>query len=169
MTRSFVLVLALSPLAPAAHAQISGETRVTMNGFGPVRVGMAVRQASEASGWELVEENHGPSENCWYAVVAADRGVRFMVEDGAISRIDIDDAHHRTASGIRIGDTERRARKVYGRAALISRHKYIVGGHYLTIRSRDRRYALVLETDGKNVTRIHGGRVPSAEYVEGCG
>ena len=41
-------------------------------------------------------------------------------------------------------------------------------GHYLTVRTRDKKFAIVFETDGARVTEIRAGGVPSVEYVEGC-
>jgi hypothetical protein len=41
-------------------------------------------------------------------------------------------------------------------------------GHYRTVRSANKRYALVIETDGRFVTRLRAGMVPAVEYVEGC-
>ncbi len=163
---TLAILMVLSP--SASQAQVSPDIRLGMYGFGPVHVGMTVAKAASASGWELVEEGESPSEGCSYVVVAGDAGVRFMVEEGVVSRVDIDDSHHQTNSGIRIGNTEEHARKVYGQSAQVSPHKYLDQGHYLTIKSRDGKYALVLETDGKRIIQIHAGRLPSAEYVEGC-
>jgi hypothetical protein len=58
---------------------------------------------------------------------------------------------------------------MYGPRLEVTPHKYVDGGHYLTVRSSDRRYAMVMETDGSKVVFIRSGLVPAAEYVEGCG
>lgn len=91
-----------------------------------------------------------------------------MVEGGFISRVDLDGSHHATISGVRVGDSEQRARTVYGERARVSPHKYLDRGHYLTVMSRDRKYALVIETDGEKIIQIYAGKLPAAQYVEGC-
>ena len=117
---------------------------------------------------ELSERPRG-SAGCAQSYVRRDPGVVFMFEKGILTRIDLADAHHVTLRGLRIGDSERRARELYSGGYEETPHKYVEGGRYLTIRSTDKRYALVVETDGRFVTRLHAGAVPSAEYVEGCG
>jgi hypothetical protein len=92
----------------------------------------------------------------------------FLVEDNRVVRVETKDRRFRTASGIRIGDSERKARKVYGKRLEIRAHKYDDDGHYFIVRSVDRRRALVMETDGKTVVFIRAGLVPAVEYVEGC-
>ena len=93
----------------------------------------------------------------------------FMVEKGRIVRVETKDRRFRTASGARVGDSEATVRRIYGRRLEVTAHKYDEHGHYLIVRSTDRRYALVMETDGKKVVFIRSGVVPAAEYVEGCG
>ena len=91
-----------------------------------------------------------------------------MVEHNRVVRVETKDRRFRTASGVRVGDSEERARKVYGKRLEINRHKYDEDGHYYIVRSADRRRALVMETDGKTVVSIRAGLVPAVEYVEGC-
>jgi hypothetical protein len=162
--------LALFYVTALAQAQTptSRDIRLSMYGLGPVRIGMDVTKASAASGWSITGDLNKSSEGCWYAKAPEEDGVRFMVEDGVISRIDIERSRYTTVSGIRIGDTEQHAKEIYGASLVIVPDKYDPTGHDLIIRSRDRRYALVLETDGRVVTQIHAGKEPSAEYVEGC-
>jgi len=92
-----------------------------------------------------------------------------MIENGKVTRIDITDGRHPTVLGIRVGDTEGRAQATYGGKLEITPHKYNVHGHYLTLRSPDKKSAMVFETDGERITAIRGGVVPSVEYVERCG
>jgi hypothetical protein len=91
-----------------------------------------------------------------------------MFEGGKLTRVDIKDAHHKTISGLRIGATEAAAKKIYGDQLRVSPHKYVKGGHYLTLISEDKKFALVIETDGNYVTAMRAGRLQSAQYVEGC-
>jgi hypothetical protein len=83
-------------------------------------------------------------------------------------RVETKDRRFRTASGARVGDSEATVRRIYGRRLEVTGHKYDEKGHYLIVRSSDRRYAMVIETDGKRVVFIRSGVLPAAEYVEGC-
>ncbi len=141
--------------------------RLTFTTFGPVRLGMTPGQVGHALGASLVEEPSA-TKDCQQSYLARDPGVSFMFEGGRLTRIDITDAHHQTAAGLRIGDMEARAMDTYRGKVEVSKHKYVEGGKYLTVRSRDKRFALVIETDGHYVTALRAGQVPSVEYVEGC-
>jgi hypothetical protein len=165
--RKLLLFVLLLGSASASGAGAFETARLSMDSLGPVRVGMTIEEARAAAGVEMVLD--GTSDGgCALLRVVKDRGIQFMVEKGRLTRIDITDAHHPTLSGILIGDTEEHARQVYGGRLEVTRHKYDQDGHYLTLRSRDRRQALVLETDGKHIARMRAGLVPSVEYVEGC-
>jgi hypothetical protein len=158
--------LALSVLTQSPTWQLS-EARLALTSLGPVTIGMSeaiVRRTVQA---ELTERPSG-SENCVQVSVSRDPGIVFMFEKNALTRIDLGDAHHVTLRGLRIGDSERHARELYLGEYEESPHKYIDNGRYLTVRSGNKRYALVIETDGRFVTHLRAGAVPSAEYVEGC-
>ena len=47
-----------------------------------------------------------------------------------------------------------------------SRHAYNPDGSYFKVTFGNRR--LVFETDGSEVTGMHGGRIPEVDYVEAC-
>jgi hypothetical protein len=140
---------------------------LTLNALGSVRIGMTEAEVRRAAPGDLADANRFTSE-CYVLAVPRDPGVAFMIERGRVTRIEITDAHHRTLSGVRVGDTESDAQAAYGNQLEVTPHKYESNWHYLTLRSRDRRYALVMETDGKRITRMRTGVVPSVEYVEGC-
>jgi hypothetical protein len=142
---------------------------ITFYGVGLVKVGTTVQDASKAAGTRLqTTPARGEELSCHFVASASKPTLLFMVEDGLITRVETDDPKFQTASGIRVGDSESRVRGVYGKRLEITEHQYIPSGHYLTVRSPDRRFALVVETDGRNVLLIRAGKVPSAEYVEGC-
>ena len=143
---------------------------ITFFGFGPIRVGATVAAASKSAGEPLHEANDKPSggDTCHHVRLASTPSILFMVEEGRITRVETDDPSFQTASGARMGDSEERVKAIYGRRLEIEEHKYDENGHNLIVRSQDRRYALVMETDGKQVVYIRAGLVPSAEYVEGC-
>jgi hypothetical protein len=157
-------LLTLSASMPLA------EQPITFHGIGPVRVGLSLADASRAAGEELVEAGDKPSgtEGCYHARLKSSPSLLFMVEEGRVTRVETADPRFRTHSGARVGDSEARVRRVYGRRLEVTEHKYDETGHYLIVRSADKRYALVMETDGKEVVYIRAGMEPAAEYVEGC-
>jgi hypothetical protein len=127
---------------------------------------MTTAELRAVAGPLVFEES--PNEGCDYMHVEHDMGISFMIFDGRVARIDIDDAHHATLSGVRIGDRESRVKSVYAGRFVESPHTYIEEGHYFTVKSRDSRYALVIETNGERVTYMRSGKRPEAEWVERC-
>lgn len=141
------------------------EARLTFTGFGALRIGMSESIAANTFGAVLSNTSH---EECKYYNIPGNSGISFIVENGQVVRVDLYDSPHRTLSGLAVGDSEEKARSVYSGRLEVTGHAYDENGHYLTIRSRDRRYAMVIETDGKSVTFLRSGLLPAAEYIEGC-
>ncbi|MBW4496794.1 MAG: hypothetical protein KME26_27715 [Oscillatoria princeps RMCB-10] len=157
-----------------AQAQLTEQSKLYIDGIGPVLVGMTVPEASRAAGRPLVSTgDSGGGSNCFYLTPeGGPRDVGFMIADGRISRIDIwRESRITTLSGAGIGDTEARIKALYPGKIQVSPHKYVQGGHYLTFVPQDRsdsNYRLVFETDGNRVTQFRVGKLPEVEFVEGC-
>ena len=155
----------------AEPVRVSDTTRVSVNGIGPIRIGMSVRQARDASGLELVPEHvtRAPDElDCHYVRPRSGlRDVTFMVTDGHISRIDISNRNVRTLSGARVGMTETDILGLYPGDVEVTKHKYDPTGRYLTVYPRSARQ-VVFETDGRVVRAYRVGKVPEVGYVERC-
>jgi hypothetical protein len=151
--------------------QIGGYTqsssfRISAGGFGPVKTGMTVKQASKALGLKMFSTDGDPPSGCRY--FRARRGlpnISFMVFEGAIARVDTTSRAYRTAEGARVGDTEALIKSLYRGRVTIEPHKYI-DGHYLIVGNK--KSAIIFETDGKKVLMIRAGRYPEADWVEGC-
>jgi hypothetical protein len=97
-------------------------------------------------------------------------GVRVMLEDARVVRVEVDSGSVPTPEGARIGDTEARIQQLYSGRVQVQPHKY-TDGHYLVVRpaaASDTTHLLLFETDGRVVTRFRGGQRPQVEYVEGC-
>jgi hypothetical protein len=98
-------------------------------------------------------------------------GVRVMIEEGRIARIDVDSAAVPTTTGARVGDMEQRIKSLYPGQVTVTPLKY-TDGHYLTVTPAspsDSGFRIVFETEKGRVTRYRAGRRPPVEYVEGCG
>ena len=155
--------------APAAQAT---EWTVSPAGYGPVQVGMTLAEAARAAGRTFGEPQMG-AEECDYFLFADDsvRGsAHFMVVNGQIARVDVNDSTISTAEGARIGDTEQRIMALYPNRVTVQPHKY-TDGHYLVVAPAtpaDSGRTIIFETDGQTVTTYRAGRMPEVEFVEGC-
>ena len=145
------------------------DSSVSEHGLGPLRTGMTVAQAKTALGSALVVPAEYDSAGCDYARwSAAPAGVRVMLDQGRIARIEVDSANVATAAGARVGDTEQRIQSLYPGRVTVTPHKY-EDGKYLTVNTvGDSSLAIVFETSKGRVTRYRAGRRPAVEYVEGC-
>ncbi|MFH7026842.1 MAG: hypothetical protein ACHBN1_15880 [Heteroscytonema crispum UTEX LB 1556] len=159
-----------------AQANLTNQSKVTVNGIGPVRIGMTVPEATKAAGTKLVSLSGTPISNagCFYVKPqGAPRGVEMMLQDGRIARVDImKNSRITTVKGAKIGDTEAQIKSLYPGQIQVTPHKYTQGGHYLTLIPKDRadqNYRIVFETDGKRVTQFRSGKLPEVENVERCG
>lgn len=141
------------------------------DGLGQIQVGMTL---AEAVNMGLLNENPNMKSNCDFVFPAVGagipEGVSVMVVKGDIARIDVDTGSVTTEDGAKIGDTEDRLKSIYDGDLQIGPHKYIEGGHYMTVMgdSASAGKAIVFETDGKRVTMFRAGRLPEVKWVEGC-
>lgn len=148
------------------------EWTVSPAGYGPVHAGMTLEQAVQAGGRAFGEPQMG-SEECDYFLFAGDSiqgSAHFMVVNGQIARVDINDSTIATAEGARIGDTEQRIMQLYPNRVTVQPHKY-TDGHYLVVAPAspaDSGRNIIFETDGQRVTTYRAGRMPEVEYIEGC-
>jgi hypothetical protein len=161
-------LLVLSTPAMAAPEQLS------FDGIVPVRLGMTVAQAEKALHAELSMQFPPDSDSteCAIAVIKGrDRPFSFMVEHGRITRADLGGrgvkSPIKTASGIGLGSSIAEIKRAYG-----SRGKWHPNAYddepVFEIKSVDNKSAILFVTERGRVIRIHAGRLPSAEYVEGC-
>jgi hypothetical protein len=170
---ALAIASATIPLVTAnAQAAIDHSTKVTLNGFGGVRIGMTVAAARRAAGVALVEDGSGEPA-CYHVLPkTALPGMGFMVTDGKIARVSVwSNRQIATLSGAKIGDTEARIKALYPGRIQVTPHTYVSSGHYLTFvpkDARDRHLRLVFETDGNRVTAFHAGKLPEVGFVEGC-
>ena len=155
----------------AARDTVS-DLALSEEGLGQIQIGMTL---TEAVNMGLVNERPDMKSACDFVFPAVGAGIPFgvnvMVVKGKIARIDVDTGVVTTEDGAKIGDTEDRIKSIYGDELQIQPHKYIEGGHYMTVKgdSATAGKAIVFETDGKRVTMFRAGRIPEVEWVEGCG
>lgn len=160
--------------ATAVADPLDPEDRVSLEGVGPVRVGMTLEEASAAAG-QGISEVPGSGAGidpaaCYYAV--PDTGqpkVSFMVVDGAIARVDVEEGSGaRTVSGIGVGAPEADVLATYGDRIVVEPHPYDEGGNYLRYVPDDPTRSLIFETDGATVLRYRSGLAGPVSFIEGC-
>jgi hypothetical protein len=157
---------ACSRAQPVREALPADAWIVTDDGVGRVRLGMSRSQLTARGGAVNSE-----SEACEFVIPqGAPPGVRAMVVDGAVRRIDIAPPGVATRAGVGVGSTESQVTAAYP-SARVEPHKY-TSGHYLLVDLTPAAIGtrrLVFETDGSTVTRYRVGLVPQVDWVEGCG
>ena len=160
------------PTTPSDTARTPAGTsfRITPNSFGPLRVGMTVAQAASAMGGGFAAPR-GYDGGCGYATLTkAPAGLAVMLQGGKIARFEVRNGGIKTAEGAGIGDSEARIKSLYGSSVATTPHKYVQGGHYLTVTpSAGSSNRIVFETDGSKVTEFRSGKTPEVEQVERCG
>lgn len=158
----------------SAQTTLNEQAKVTIDGIGPVRVGMTLQEAVNSANTSLtLKPGAGVGDNCGYAnPETGPQGLEFMVTEGRITRVDIlSNQKITTLSGAKIGDSEARIKAIYPQQLRVSTHAYVPKGHYLTFVPKDaadQKYRLIFETDGQKVTRFRAGQLPEVEFIEGC-
>jgi hypothetical protein len=163
------VVEALRKAARAATPQAAW--RATVQGVGPVKLGMTLAQAEQAMGRRLVSAwpEAATSECAYYTAEPKIEGLLFMTAQGRIVRYDVRGASVRTRSGVAVGDSVEHVRAVYGEQLEVSPHHYTGPEEsYLTLWSSDRKTAIRFETLKGRIDRFYAGYAEQAQYVEGC-
>ena len=169
ITTLIVVAICLSQLASAAAPtrRLSKSTRVSYLGIGNVRAGMSLRAAERAANDKLVSMQE-VSDGCTFVKPQhGPEGISFMVIDGKIARVDIENKFIATAEGARVGDSEAKIKRLYPGRVRVTQHAYIEG-HYLTVIGPDGKHGFVFETDGRKVTQYRAGSRVAIRYIEGC-
>ena len=156
-TAASLLCLATTP-SFAAGGVLSPE------GFASVRFGMKIEDVEVALKQRATEPY--AKTGCDYAEFKKYPGLRFMIEDGVVTRADARKGVKNSA-GVSVG-MSLEAVKARFRTASIQPHKYDDEGHYVILSTEDGRSAILLEESKGRVTAVRAGRKPSVEYVEGC-
>ena len=93
--------------------------------------------------------------------------IKFMVEEGIVTRADALSPQIQNKLQIRIGTSMEEVKRRYQQVE-VKPHKYDEKGHYLIFKSKDGKRAILFEEGGGKVTNTRAGIEPSVEYVEGC-
>jgi hypothetical protein len=187
-----LVLLFLSVSLFAAYAKPDyNNWKLSLNCLGPICVGMSIEQASKIIKLEPVFDETVVSDegsistfktyqeaiklpnHCFHISFENPhlKNVGFMITNKHISRIEIDGESIKTLSGIGIGDSEEKVKKVYKGKITIEHHVYVEKGHYLIYKPKDKadqKYWLLFETDGKKVISFRSGYAKEVYSCEGC-
>ena len=157
-------------VAVGALSASADDWRITTAGYGPVKIGMSVAQASKALGAKLAAEGPVDNPECHYMRPdPAVEGLWFMISKDRVVRVEVNAPGITTKSGLGVGDTEAHVKETLGKSVEVTPHKYLApDGDYLTVWTADHKAAVRFETLQGKVTSFYAGRVPEVEYVEGC-
>jgi len=166
---AFTAIFLALPIPAMAIAQ-----RIGFDGISPVRVGMTVRQAEHALHAKLSMDSatdSDPSACAIFYVAAREVPITYMVEHGRVTRASLGGegakSSIKTANGIGLGSTIPQIKRAYGKQGAWHPNTY-TDEPVFEIKSTDGRSAILFDTERGRVIRIHAGRLPSAEYIEGC-
>jgi hypothetical protein len=158
------LVALCAAQAPAAESRWC----LSMTGLGAVRAGMTVEQVLPLLDWSGLPRQK-PAGACWYLRYEGPAAFRVMIIDNRVARIELPGASVlHTLAGARIGTTEAQLHALYGAKLDVQPHKYVAGGHTITLRSGAGTEGLRFETANGVVTAIQAGPSDHLSYVEGC-
>ena len=158
--------------------RLTSDSRLSLDGIGPVRVGMTLAEASAAGGVPLRLFDQPPGPECRYA--GPERGsalgdeLGFMVYEGRIVRIDVGvmgPDRIRTVSGIGKGATEAEVLRTYPGRIRTEAHPYVQGGKWLIYMPADASYrhlTMVFEVVEGRVMTFRSGYLEPTLWTEGC-
>lgn len=156
--RIVLAVVCLASCIANADAEL-----LSPQGYGPIQFGMKI-EAAEAAVKQSVTGKYSRS-GCDYVQFKQYPNLRFMIEDGVVTRADAKKGVKNSAN-IQAGMSLKQVKKMYPQA-VIEPHKYDDEGHYVILSAPGNR-AIVLEESKGKITDIRAGLKPSVEYVEGC-
>lgn len=167
--RAFMLVFALAGIAATQLPAANDGWVVRPEGAGPVKIGMTIAQINAALSEKFALPAEKDERGCFFVSPSRHPDFDFMIENGRLVRIDVAKPGVATVEGIQVGDSEARAKSVYGSRLKVEPHAYNgPEGHYLTVRSKDGRYGTRFETDGGKIQSYYAGLYSAVQYIEGC-
>jgi hypothetical protein len=165
--RQLALALARFEHRPLDEARVR-KWRLETGGYGPVRLGMTLPEASQALGVDLNPGSLDEDEaSCFYGRDARElkpTGIRIMFVKGRVARFDVWQGPVRTTMGAGVGTTEGELRRLYP-SSKVEQHPY-TDGHYVVVVEGTEGF--VFETDGERVLQFRGGTADAVRYIEGC-
>lgn len=154
-----VLLAGLFGASTAASGQM-----LSPDGYGKIRFGQQLGAVERQLGQRAAPRTADPA--CSMVTFKRYPDVRFMVENGVITRADANRIM-RNSAGITARMSVKEAQR-HRPALLVGPHKYDENGQYLTL-AQGTDKALIFEASKGKLQRMRAGLKPAVEYVETCG
>ena len=158
-------IAAFIPVVLIVIAAAAAKPILTLDSYGVVVFGVRLRDVEKKLG-EKAELTTTVNPSCSYVTFKRYPNAAFMLEDGVITRADVSEEVP-NAFGITVGTSFSEVKRKFPNV-IVERHEYDSDGHYLILKSADKKKAIVMEESDGKVTRVRGGLIPSVQYVEGC-
>lgn len=133
--------------------------------YGPVTFGSSLKKIEKRVGEKAKGETG--DKGCDFVTFKKFPGIKFMVEDGIVTRADAVSPDIKNKLQIQNGTSLDEVKRRYPTVE-VTPHKYDPTGHYLIFKSKDGKRAMLFEEGDGKVTDSRAGIEPSVEYVEGC-
>lgn len=143
---------------------------LTVDGYGPARIGMTQAQVSKALHAKLTGDALDDEDACVEKQAAGFPNVLFMFEDKKLTRVSLwEKSKVTTPRGIGLGASADAVRRAYGKVLKAEPHHYEdLPSEYLTFWAVPGKRGVRFETNSKRrVQAIHAGTA-AIQYVEGC-
>jgi len=169
-----------SPTAPSTTVpeRLTGASRLSLDGIGPVRIGMTSRRPRPLPACPFGFFDMPPGPECRYAVPDRASGtgdeLAFMIYGGRIVRVDVGimgPDRIRTVSGRGKGNTEAEVQATYPGRIRVEPHPYTPEGRYLVYVPSDpgmRHLSLIFATVHGEVRSFRAGLAEQVSWKEGC-
>jgi hypothetical protein len=157
---------------PAQGARDPQAPLISAEGYGPVRVGMTVAEASAALGEALTDNGPEISDGCQTyhgsPESTALEGTYFMTQDGRIARVSTVSPAPSTAENIHVGSTDAEVRTAYTGVIEEPAHYDDPPAHSLIVWRTPNEAGIRFEINAEGVvTAIHAGN-DAILLAEGC-
>lgn len=163
-----LLVFGIWAVCARAAGPVFSDHRLTLNGLGPLKLGMEVAKLSPAVRSRFTE-NGAVGSDCYYMTTtsteAEDHGFTMLIFQGRIATIGTNDPAYRTAAGSHVGDTTDALQTVYG-GKLEKRDAPT--GYDLLLKRADgsREFSFFIGESGK-VEGLGVGLIPQIDWYDG--
>ena len=162
-----------SPASAANATDTSRSTGPTLSflGLDSLRVGETIAALERATG-EKFALRRGEDVACRYVRPKnLPVGVKVMVVNDTLVRVDVDSGPVVTEKGIGVGSADSAVRAAYGGALEAAPNKYAPppASDLIVTSPDDSLRRIVFESDGAKVKRYRAGMRPAVDFVEGCG
>lgn len=152
----------------------AADPTLSLDGYGPLKFGMSAEHVLRLLQNEK-PYNTAASNACEQIALPQFKaaGLRFMVEEQKLVRIDIDfdsgavETSAQTDKGIALRSPEEDVLKAYP-GAVVKHNPADPTWHSIVVQTPDKSRGIIFETNGKTVKSIRAGLTPEISTTEGC-